>query len=164
MPTNQDLTNSCYADTSGRFDAPWMMAERMAYRSKRLLAWSVFVVIVFVLVWKYSEVKTEARWLLSSRRYKSAVSSQPTPANGEFKHIEWDAWGWAGQDTSVYLVFDPTDSLSLAASTHLSGKFAGIPCEVPKVSHLESKWYLVTFYTNQGWNRCNCVRARPRTG
>jgi len=39
----------------------------MAHRSKRLLALSVFVVIASVLIWNFSEVKTEARWLLSSR-------------------------------------------------------------------------------------------------
>src|SRR5690349_500967 len=109
-----------------------MMAARMAHRSKRLLALSVFVVIAFVLVWNFSEAKTNARWLLLSRRYKSAVYAQPTPTGGEFKHIEWDGWGWGGQDTTVYLVFDQANSLSLAASTHLSGKFVGIPCEVPK--------------------------------
>jgi hypothetical protein len=132
-----------------------MMAKRMAHRSKRLLALSVFVVIASVLVWNFSEVKTEARWLFSSRRYKSEVSTQPTPTSGELKHIEWDGWGWAGQDTTVYLVFDPADSLSLAASTHQSGNFAGIPCEVFKVSRLESRWYVVTFYTNEFWGLCN---------
>jgi hypothetical protein len=131
------------------------MAARMAHRSKRLLALSVFVVIASFLVWNFSEAKTEARWLLSSRRYKSEVYAQPTPTGGEFKHIELDGWGWAGQDTTVYLVFDPADSLSLAASTHLFGKFAGIPCEVLKVSRLESQWYVVTLYTNQDWGHCN---------
>ncbi|MGA7916457.1 MAG: hypothetical protein WCA00_14575, partial [Candidatus Acidiferrales bacterium] len=121
----------------------------MTHRSKRLLALSLLLLIGSVLVWNYSAVQTEARWLLSSRRYKSDVWSRPAPPDGELKHIEWDAWGWAGSDTTVYLVFDPTDSLSLAAATHESGKFAGIPCEVPKVSRLESQWYLVTFYTNQ---------------
>jgi hypothetical protein len=78
-----------------------MMAARMAHRSKRLLALSVFVVIAFVLVWNFSEAKTNARWLLLSRRYKSAVYAQPTPTGREFKHIEWDGWGWGGQDTTV---------------------------------------------------------------
>ncbi len=72
----------------------------MAPRSKRLLALSGFVVIASVLVWNFSEVRTEARWLLSSHRYKSEVSTQPAPTSGEFKHIEWDGWGWAGQDTT----------------------------------------------------------------
>lgn len=127
----------------------------MANRSKYLLALSIFVLITFVLIWEFPEAKTEARWILSSRRYKSDVFAQPTLANGEFKHVEWDAWGWATIDTTVYLVFDPADSLSLAASTHLSGKFAGIPCEVSKVSRLEDQWYVVTFYTNREWGRCN---------
>ena len=86
----------------------------MAHSSPRLLALSVFVLITSVLVWNYSKVKTEARWLLSSRHYKSEVLSQPTPPTGELKHIEWDGWGWGGQDTTVYLVFDPTNALSTA--------------------------------------------------
>jgi hypothetical protein len=130
-----------------------MMA--MTHRSKLLLALIVFVAIVSVLVWNYSEVKTEARWLGSSHRYKTQVLAQPSPTNGEFKHIEWDGFGWAGQDTTEYLVFDQADSLSSAASAHRSGKFAGIPCEVPNVSRLESQWYVVTFYTNDRWGRCN---------
>ena len=132
-----------------------MMAERMTYRSKLLLALSLIVFLICVFVWNYFPAKTEARWLLSSRRYKSDVLSQPTPPIGELKHIEWDGWGWAGQNTTVYLVFDPRDSLSLAAANHESGKFSGIPCEVPTVSRLESQWYEVTFYTNQEWGRCN---------
>ena len=69
--------------------------------------------------------------------------------------MEWDGWGFVGMDTTVYLVFDPTDSLSSAAATHQSGKFVGIPCKVPKVSRLENQWYAVTFYTNQYWDGCN---------
>jgi hypothetical protein len=91
------------------------MATGMAHRSKRLLALSVIAVIASVLIWNFSEVKNEARWLLSSRHYKSEVYAQLAPTRGEFKHIEWDGWGWAGQDTTAYLVFDPADSLSLAA-------------------------------------------------
>ncbi|HEY4948896.1 MAG TPA: hypothetical protein VIH88_01055 [Candidatus Acidoferrales bacterium] len=109
----------------------------MTHRSKRLLVLSLFVVIASVLVWNYSAVKTEARWLLSSRHYKSDVLSEHSPPGGELKHIAWDGWGWAGQNTTVYLVFDPTDSLSMAAATHESGKFVGIPCDVPKVCRLE---------------------------
>jgi hypothetical protein len=129
--------------------------KRSVIIAAAIAALSVFVLIASILVWNFSEVKTEARWLFSSHRYKSAVSAQPTPTGGEFKHIEWDGWGWAGQDTTVYLVFDPADSLSLAASAHQSGKFAGIPCEIPQVSRLESQWYVVTFYTDQDWGRCN---------
>jgi hypothetical protein len=132
-----------------------ILTTEMSNRSKRVLAWSVCVLGALLLFWNYFEVKTEVRWLLSSRRYKSEVSSQPTPSNSEFKHIEWDAWGWGGQDTTAYLVFDPTDSLSLAASAHLSGKFAGVPCELFKVTRLEREWYVATFYTNEDWSNCN---------
>jgi len=127
----------------------------MTHRSRWFLALVVFVVIATVLIWNYSAVQTEARWLLSSRHYKSDILSRPAPPDGELKHIIWDAWGWGGENTTVYLVFDPTDSLSMAAATHKSGKFAGIPCNVPKVSRLESQWYVVTFYTAQDWGHCN---------
>jgi Uncharacterised protein family (UPF0149) len=82
--------------------------------------------------------------------------AQPSNAQfGELKHIEWDGWGWAGQDTTVYLVFDPSDSLLTAARKHAHGKFEGIPCEVAGVSQLDSHWYAVQFYTNEFWGRRN---------
>jgi len=63
--------------------------------------------------------------------------------------------GWAGQDTVVYVVFDPRDSLSQAAISHQPGKYDGIPCEVFLVRRLESHWYTVRFYTNSDW-QTNC--------
>lgn len=51
-----------------------------------------------------------ARWQVWSRSYKAEVLAQPNSAIEELKHIEWDGWGWAGMGTTVYLVFDPTDS------------------------------------------------------
>jgi|HubBroStandDraft_6_1064221.scaffolds.fasta_scaffold723783_2 hypothetical protein len=97
-----------------------------------------------------------ARWLLWSRSYKTEVLVQPSSANGELKHIEWDGWGWAGMDTTVYLAFDPSDSLSQAASSLQPGKYSGIPCEVFLVRRLESRWYTVCFYTNYEWGRPRC--------
>jgi hypothetical protein len=97
-----------------------------------------------------------ARWLLWSRSYKTEVLVQPSSANGELKHIEWDGWGWAGMDTTVYLAFDPSDSLSQAASSRQPGKYSGIPCEVFLVRRLESRWYTVCFYTNYEWGRPRC--------
>jgi hypothetical protein len=94
------------------------------------------------------------RWLAWSRAYKAKVLTQPHSSNGDLQHIEWDGWGWAGQDTVVYLVFDPTNSLSQAAISHQPGKYAGIPCEVPTVRQLESNWYTVRFYTNDEWHNC----------
>jgi hypothetical protein len=103
----------------------------------------------------YVHIRTTARWLVESHTYKDRVLAQQASANGEFRHVEWDGWGWGGQDTTVYLVFDPRDSLSSAASTHQSGKFEGVPCAVPEVSRLEGQWYAVVFYTNQDWDGCN---------
>jgi len=97
------------------------------------------------------------RWRLSSRIYKAKVLAQPT--NGEFRHVEWGGWGWAGQDTTVYLVFDPTDSLSAAAKNHQPGKFNGLPCEVVVVDRMESNWYAVRFYTNEFWGRRNALNC-----
>jgi len=81
--------------------------------------------------------------------------TQPAPANGEFKHLEWDSWGIVPSGfTLTYLVFDPSDSLASAAKTKLAGKFNGIPCEVPGVLRLEKQWYSVKFYTDEGWRDC----------
>ncbi len=99
-----------------------------------------------------------ARWLTRSRSYKSEVLAQPT-AVGELKHIAWDGWGWAGQDTTVYLVYDPTDSLVAAAKGQKPGKFNGIRCEVFRVRRLESYWYTVQFYTNEFWGRRNALNC-----
>jgi hypothetical protein len=111
--------------------------------------------LIFVRFQKSSDA---ARWLARSRNYKSEVLAQPT-AVGELKHIEWDGWGWAGQDTTVYLVYDPTDSLAAAAKGQKPGKFSGIPCEVFRVRRLESYWYTAQFYTNEFWARRNALNC-----
>lgn len=102
----------------------------------------------------YLAIRTVARWLVWSHVYKSAVLAQPASANGELKHSEWDGWGWAGQDTTVYVVFDPTNSLFQATKTHQSGKFNGLPCDVYRVRRLENHWYAAQFYTDEFWDRC----------
>jgi hypothetical protein len=121
---------------------------------KKVVALIAVLAISVILFWNYSTVRTVARWLLWSHEYKSSVLAQSSPQNGELKHIEWDGWGFAGEDTTVYLVFDPTDSLS-AARSHQPGRFRGVPCEVPSVQRLESHWYTVQFYTDQSWGNCN---------
>jgi hypothetical protein len=98
-------------------------------------------------------MRSGVRWLWNSKAYKAQVLAQPVPANGELRHIEWDGWGFAGAgDTTVYLVFDPNDSL--AAGSRISGKFNRIPCEVPEVRRLERNWYTVLFYTDTSWGHC----------
>lgn len=104
------------------------------------------------LLTRSADVRADVRWALFSRRYKAEVQSQPKPAEGELKHMEWDGWGFpAAGDTLVYLVFDPDNSLAGAAESGSPGKFRGLPCEVVRVSRLESEWYSVLFYTDTHW-------------
>jgi hypothetical protein len=103
------------------------------------------------------QIRTFTRWFLWSSQYENKVLAEPTPVNGDLKHIEWDGWGWGGQDFSVFLVFDPADSLSRPAQNHQSGKLNGIPCEVSGVRRMDSHWYIVFFdaYVDQSsWGSC----------
>jgi|HubBroStandDraft_6_1064221.scaffolds.fasta_scaffold407095_2 hypothetical protein len=96
-----------------------------------------------------------ARWVGRSKKYKDEVSAQPA-SNGELRHIEWDGSGFAGiANQTVYLVFDPSDSLSAGGEGRGKTKFNGIPCEVRSVQRLERHWYSIVFYTDQDWSHCN---------
>jgi hypothetical protein len=132
----------------------------------RRLAFSLMLVICVVLsvvlFFNYSAIRTTGRWALLSRKYKAQVLAQAIAKNGEFRHVEWDGWGMAGIDTTVYLVFDPENSLASAAKRHSAGKYEGIPCEVPSVRRLESQWYAVQFYTNDGWEGCSAAAEFER--
>lgn len=114
---------------------------------------------VFIFGIKYPlAIRSAARWLIWSKDYETLVLTQPSQPNGEFKHIEWDGWGMFGQDESVFLVFDPGDSLAGPASSGQSGKFDGIPCEVGLVRRLAPHWYTVYFpsYVDMSsWDRCS---------
>lgn len=100
------------------------------------------------------ELRGEARWLVESRKLKQQVLASGRGQVDELKSIDWDGWGAFAQNTEVYLVFDPADSLAEAARKHQAGKFAGIPCEVQDVRRLEDHWYSVVFYTSQTWGHC----------
>jgi hypothetical protein len=112
---------------------------------------------VFIFGVKYPfAMRSAARWLIWSQDYKALVLAQPISPKGDLKHIEWDGSGFAGvANNTVYLVFDPANSLSVAAKKHQSGKFSGIPCEVDLTRRLENDWYAVLFYTDQTWDKCN---------
>jgi hypothetical protein len=114
----------------------------------------VYWALSFAFLKNYPAIRNAARWSLWSERYKAEVLAQPDDANGGLKHIDWDGWGFPGAgDTTVYLVFDPADSLAAAAKSHQPGKFSGIPCKVPLVSRLEGRWYAVLFYTDERWGK-----------
>jgi hypothetical protein len=138
----------------------FLAAAVIRKRPRRSL--SIFLTLVSFLAVSAALLKSEGtlrpwlRWLLWSGRFKAEVLAQTTPANGEFKHIEWDGWGGAPVgDWTAYVVFDPTDSLSAAANSRLHGKFSGIPCSVDQVRQLESRWYSVTLGMNEWWDRCD---------
>jgi hypothetical protein len=80
--------------------------------------------------------------------------AQAAAAKGDLKHIEWDGWGMFSMDTTMFLVFDPADSLAAAASSGQPGKFTGIPRKVSQVRRLESHWYTVIAYTGASWGQC----------
>ena len=102
------------------------------------------------------ELHTITRWLIWSKDYKAQVLAQPDPGAGVMKHVEWDAWGFPGTGyTTVYLVFNPNDSLSAAAKNDSYGKFSGIPCGVSRVRKLESHYYSVILYNDTDWSHCN---------
>jgi hypothetical protein len=102
----------------------------------------------------YFSWHSRARWLVHANEYKAKVMSEPLEQNGSLRHVEWDGWGFAGSDTTLYLVFDPKDQLFAASSTERAGKYPGIPCQVFRVRRLEKNWYTVHFYTDQAWNNC----------
>jgi hypothetical protein len=114
----------------------------------------VAFVISVAVAWNSYAIRSNARWFARAHRYKSEVLAHPS-VNGQLQHIEWDGWGGAPVgDWTVYLVFDPTDSLSGAASHRSSGRFGGIPCDVDEVHRLESQWYSVTLAMNEWWEQC----------
>jgi hypothetical protein len=115
----------------------------------------VLYAIVSWCLFRYSyQLHSTARWMLRSGEYKSRVLAQLRREDGQLQHVEWDGWGFAGNDTVVYLVFDPSDSLSVAAQSGNSGKFPGMPCEVSRIQRLEPQWYTVIFFTGAEWDRC----------
>jgi hypothetical protein len=116
---------------------------------------AIFWILSVPLFKNYLAIRSAARWSIWSNDYQAQVTAQPIPANGNVKHLNWDGWGWGGENTEVYLVFDPTDSLSEAAKTHQPGKFNGLPCKVPLVFRLERNWYAAQFYTGTDWDHCN---------
>lgn len=120
-----------------------------------------FLAVSWALLMNRGAVRDSLRWQFWSHNFKTEVLTKPTPINGELKHAEWEATGFPGVgNNTVYLVFDPSDSLWVAAKSHSPGKFSGIPCEVPVVRRLERQWYSVVFYTNEEWgqrNRLNCT-------
>jgi hypothetical protein len=74
------------------------------------------------LAWNSYTIRSNARWFARSHRYKAEVLAQPS-VNGQLKHVDWDGRGGvAVGDWTVYLVFDPTDSLSVASCSSVRSR------------------------------------------
>lgn len=101
--------------------------------------------------------RSQVRWLLLSHSYQARVLAKPTRGNGEFRHVVWDGWGIAGQETDVYLVFNPSNSLAATLGARAPVRAAGLPCRVYQITRLESQWYAVQFYTDVAWIHGECV-------
>jgi hypothetical protein len=124
---------------------------------QRLIAFVVVIVYLFALLLllsNYSLVRDHVRWFLLSGGYKANVLAQPP--DEQLKHVEWDSWGFPGGDTTVYLVFDPTDALAGASAALPPVKVRELPCEVVRVRRLERQWYAVLFYTDTYWGLGAC--------
>jgi hypothetical protein len=117
-----------------------------------LLAIIAFVAVAAALLEGGDALRSSLRWLLWSQHFKAELLAQPSPPNGELRHLEWDATGFAGvANSTLYVVFDPSDAL---ASVTRSGKVAGVPCEILLARQLEKHWYAVRFYTDEEWGDC----------
>ncbi len=87
-----------------------------------------------------------------STHYKKQVLALAAPAQGDYRHIVWDGWGFAGSDTVQYLVYDPQDCIRVPGKSAIVVN--GKSCSVWHVRRFEKAWYLVTFFTDTAWNDC----------
>jgi len=128
-------------------------------RGRRFWVWGLVGFLGLVAFWATYQVsfalRARVRWALFRGEFKAQVESLPEPPNGELKHLDWDGWGFAGLETEVYLVFDPTDSIAQLASSHASGKVPGVPCKFDRARRLSKGWYAVVYFTDQSWSQCN---------
>ena len=129
----------------------------LASDSRNLSMWvapTIFGIALYLFFQSSYGLRAWLRWAFVSKNARTEILAQPENANGAFRHQEWDGWGFAGSDTTVYLVLDPGNTLAEAAKTRSPGKYKGLPCEVDKVSRLADRWYYVIFYTDMDWDHC----------
>jgi hypothetical protein len=128
----------------------WFSTKRAPGKSILLMI-VVYWAVTAALYMNSESLRAELKWFWGAKEFKSQVLANPGKSPGELRHAKWDSWGMFGMDTKVYLVFDPTDSLSLPAARHSNGKIQGIPSVVASVRRLESHWYSVQLYAGSVW-------------
>lgn len=127
-----------------------IIVKRWASR-RFLVAVAAFCAVTILMFWRTEGLRPWARWLVASERYKQAVLRQAPGRQSGLRHIEWDGWGWAGMDTSVELVYDPTDSLEQELKQNPKGRFADVAARTAKIERLGKGWYSVTLFTSEAW-------------
>ena len=137
-----------------------LLVPLIASREKQRIRIAVMLVAWLLgsalLLTHYSLARDRVRWLFLSGVYKARLAEQPVSGAKELQHIEWDGWGFAGADTTVFLVFNPTDSFSALAGAAPPVRAPGLPCDVVRVRRLEKRWYAVLFYTDTSWGQGGC--------
>jgi hypothetical protein len=108
-----------------------------------------FLCISFAMGCSVTHLRPWARWLISSASYKSQVLSQPAADPSGIRLIDWDGWGWAGSGTDVFLVYDPSDTLTSNNSQEKGKKSVEISKKAQFIQRLERNWYSATLYTNE---------------
>jgi hypothetical protein len=123
-----------------------------------LLTLAGFLAASWLLLKNERVLRPELRWLFRSQHYKAELLAQPNMATG-LKHLEWDSWGFvpSGNNT-VYLVYDPSDSLRSPHPGTSGPTVSGIPCEMAAIHRLERQWYWVLFYTDEDWGHCSSAK------
>src|ERR1700679_267974 len=112
-----------------------VLAVARLYRRCLSVAAMILVMLATSLILLRNDflIHTWGRWITQGSQSRAAVLAQPTPSAGDLKHVEWDGWGWGGNDTTVYLVFDPSDSLASAAKNHSPGRISPALCGVSRI-------------------------------
>jgi hypothetical protein len=132
--------------------AAGLTVRRQAISALDMLA--VFCVVAWLLFKVSYNIYEAGRWFVHRGEYKAEVLKAPNPVADELRHMDWDGWGFAGAgDTTVYLVFDPTNRLAKKYEGD-AGPPPGVPCKVWRIHRLEQDWYTVTFFTDTHWDQC----------
>lgn len=115
-----------------------------------VMALSFWVVSIGMFL-SVDDLRPSARWLVTSESLRQRVLREPLDPVTGLQHIEWDGWGWAGMDTTVYLVYDPSDTLIDEIRRNPKGRFAAIAERTAKSQRLGRNWYSLRFYTGDEW-------------
>ena len=136
---------------------------RFFSQSSRRNTGYLLVAIIMLVIWGYffkrgDQFADDVRWLIWSENYKrnviSRVASPADVSDPNPKHILWRAWGELGMDSEADLVYDTSGTLSQIAAENSHNEKIVYGCPVADVHQLESNWYIITLYTNEGWPDC----------